>query len=264
MHGFGEIAEQLRRTTVRIFSGQRGSFGSGVVWSEDGLILTNGHVARTASPQVELWDGRRFEANVTASDSGRDLAALRIPAADLEAAMPGDSASLRPGALVIAVGNPFGFSGALSTGVVHSLGALPGMGPQSWIRTNVRLAPGNSGGPLANAAGEVVGINTAIMNGLGVAAPVSAAVDFLCGRPQRALGVTLRPLPIGLLILDTEPGGAAANSSLRAGDVLLCSIEELRAALDSHDDTIRLRFLRGNREAVREVVVRIVPHAEAA
>ena len=264
MRGFGEIAERLRRSTTQVIVGERGGAGSGVVWSADGLILTKAHVVRAPAVRVELWDGRRFDARVVARDPRRDLATLRIPAEGLESATPGDSRALRPGELVMAIGNPLGFAGALSTGVVHSIGTLPGMGRQRWIRADVRLAPGNSGGPLANAQGQVVGINTAIVNGLGVAAPVSAAVDFLRHGVRPALGVTLRPLPLGLMILDVEPGGAAAASSLRAGDRLLCSFDELSDVLDSGSDVVRLRFLRGNREQVREVFVRVAAGAEAA
>lgn len=264
MRGMGEIAERLRRSTAQLFVGRGGSAGSGVVWSEDGLIVTNAHVARAATAAVELWDGRRFDAAVVARDPRRDLAALRIPAGGLYAATPGDSGSLRCGELVMAVGSPLGFAGALSTGVVHSIGAVPGMGRERWIRAGIRLAPGNSGGPLANARGEVVGVNTAIVNGLGVAAPAASVVDFLKRGRRPALGVTLRPMPFGLMILDVEPGGAAAASSLRAGDLLLCSMDELSEALDSGNDVVRLRFLRGNREQVREVFVRVAACAEAA
>ncbi len=263
MRGFGEIAERLRRSTAQVFVGDRGGAGSGVIWSADGLILTNAHVAR-APASVELWDGRRFDAALVARDPRRDLASLRIPATDLEAAAPGDSDLLRPGELVIAVGNPLGFAGALSTGVIHSIGPLPGMGRQRWIRANVRLAPGNSGGPLANARGEVVGINTAVVNGMGVAAPVARAAEFLRRGAPPALGVTLRPLPFGLMILNVEPGSAAAASSLRAGDVLLCSLDELSEVLDAGHDVVRLRFLRGNRQPVREAFVRLAARAEAA
>ena len=182
----------------------------------------------------------------------------------LEAVTPGDSAALRAGEVVLAIGNPLGFAGALSTGVVHSVGALPGMGRQRWIRADVRLAPGNSGGPLANAQGRVVGINTAIVNGLGVAAPVSSALDFLRRGGRPSLGVTLNRTPHGLLILEVNPGGAAAVSALRAGDLLLCSLDELSDALDSGSDVIHLRFLRGDRERVREVAVRLGVRAEAA
>ena len=264
MRGFGEIAERLRRSTVQIFLDGQGGSGSGVVWSDGGLILTNAHVARTSAVKVELWDGRIFNASLIARDTRRDLATLRISAERLEAAVPGDSASLRSGDLVMAVGNPLGFAGALSTGVVHSIGALPGMGRQRWIRADVRLAPGNSGGPLANARGEIIGINTAIVNGRGVAVPVSTVADFLQRGAPPSLGVTLRPLPQGLMILDVDPGGAAAASSLRAGDLLLGSFDELGDALDSGREVMRLRFLRGNRRQVREVAVRVAARAKAA
>src|SRR5438270_11066313 len=117
MRGFGEIAERLRRSTAQVFAGDR-AIGSGVVWSADGAILTNAHVARGSAVRVELWDGRRFSAAVTARDARRDLALLRISADGLEPATAGDSAALRPGELVMAIGSPLGFAGALSTGVV--------------------------------------------------------------------------------------------------------------------------------------------------
>src|SRR5580700_876678 len=194
MRGFGEIAEALRRSTVQVFPHGRGrGGGSGVVWSSDGLIITNAHVARAAGAEVELWDGQHFPARVVSRDPRRDLATLRITATGLDAATPGNSDSLRPGELVIAIGNPLGFAGALSTGVIHSIGKLPGMGSRSWIRAAVQLAPGNSGGPLANAQGLVVGINTAIVNGLGIAIPGKAALDFLRRGASPSLGVALRP-----------------------------------------------------------------------
>ncbi|HTS27426.1 MAG TPA: trypsin-like peptidase domain-containing protein [Bryobacteraceae bacterium] len=268
MRGFGEIAERLRRSTVQVFSGRSRGGGSGVVWKSDGLIVTNAHVARVGQPQVELWDGRRFESRVVSLDGRRDLAALRLdsPALDspLPAATPGDSGTLRPGELVMAVGSPLGFSGALSTGVVHSIGRVPGMGRQQWIRADVQLAPGNSGGPLADARGHVVGINTAIVNGLGVAVPSSAVTAFLEQGARPSLGVTLRPLSFGLLILDVDPKGAAAAASLRAGDILLGSFDTLSEAMDSGRDVVRLQFFRGDRSKVREVFVRLAAQAVAA
>jgi len=264
MPHFGEIAEQLRRSTVQVTDDDRPGAGSGVIWSANGLILTNAHVARGRRANVELWDGRRYEARVTARDPRRDLAALRVHAAGLPAVTPGDSAAVRPGELVLAIGNPLGFAGALSTGVVHSIGALPGMSGKLWIRANLRLAPGNSGGPLANAQGRVIGINTAILHGLGVAAPSNAAAGFLAQGPRPALGVTLRPLPFGLEILEMDQDGPAAVASLRPGDVLLGSYEQLNQALDSGGETLRLQFLRGGNR-VREAVVRFpAPQAVAA
>lgn len=264
MRGFGEIAERLRRSTVQVSTDPKRGGGSGVVWGEDGLILTNAHVARGDAAQVELWDGRRLGARLVARDSRRDLATLRIAAQDLDAATPADSDGLRAGELVIAVGNPLGFAGAVSTGVIHSIGGLPGMGRQSWIRADVRLAPGNSGGPLANSQGQVIGINTAIINGLGVAVPSNAVAEFLQRGARPSLGVTLRPVPPGLLILGMEPDGAAAAASLRPGDILLGSFDDLSDALDSGKDVVRLHFLRGDRKKVRQAFVRLGIRREAA
>jgi serine protease Do len=178
MYGFGEIAEALRRSTVSVRDGRRGQ-GSGIIWSRNGLIVTNAHVARGEAAEIELWDGRRLPTRVLLRDPWRDLAVLRALAADLPAAPIADSDAVRPGELAIAVGNPLGFAGAVSTGAIHSVGAIPGMGRQRWIRAGVQLAPGNSGGPLANARGEVVGINTAIVHGLGIAAPSNSAVELI-------------------------------------------------------------------------------------
>ena len=259
MWGFGEIDEKLRRSTVQIRPhGRRdGGSGSGVVWSDAGLILTNAHVARTPEAEIELWDGRHYSARVVARDPRRDLATLRIDARSLDAVTPGNSAALRPGELVIAIGNPLGFAGALSTGIVHSIG-------KQWIFADVRLAPGNSGGPLADTEGRVVGINTAVVNGLGAAIPVATALDFLKHGARPALGVSLRPVHLGLLLEEVDPEGAAAGAGLRAGDVLLGQLDDLHAALDGGGETLRVRFLRGDTRRVRETVVRIAARAEAA
>jgi serine protease Do len=277
MLGFGEIAERLRRSTVYVTSGGRDRGGaSGVIWAADGLILTNAHVARSTHPEVELWDGRRFAAQVTTYDPRRDLAALRIIAEGLGAATAGDSAALRPGELAIAVGNPLGFAGAVSTGVIHSIGPLPGMGAQDWVRATARLAPGNSGGPLANAQGQVIGINTAIVNGLGVAVPSRDIGAFLRRGARPRLGVALRPVIYdgrnwGLLLVEVEPDSAAHTASLRVGDILvgidgqpLKSMDGLNDALDSGSPVVRLAFLRGDRSHVREAVAQIRVRAEAA
>jgi serine protease Do len=214
-------------------------------------------VARASEAEIELWDGRRFPARVTARDPRRDLAALHIDAPPLEAATAGDSTTLRPGELVIAIGNPLGFAGALSTGVVHSIG-------RQWIYADVRLAPGNSGGPLADAGGRVVGLNTAIVNGLGAAIPSATALDFVRNGARPSLGVSLRPVQLGMMLLEVDPNGPAAIAGLRVGDVLLGRLEDLHASLDAGRDTVRVRFLRGDTRKVRETVVRVGARVEVA
>src|SRR5579864_1949549 len=191
--GFGEIAEQLRRSTVLVQSGGRGA-GSGVIWSADGLLVTNAHVVLGSRVKVQLWDGRDFDAAIVSRDTSRDLAQLRITAAGLPAAAVADSSKLRPGELAIAIGNPLGFVGALATGVIHGVGPLGGLGRRTWVQADVRLAPGNSGGPLADAHGRVIGINTMVAGGLALAIPSNTVRDFLSAGPENVwLGVTVHP-----------------------------------------------------------------------
>src|SRR5260370_20823052 len=118
IEGLGEIAEQLRRSTVLIHAGSRGS-GSGVIWSADGAIVTNAHVARGSNTCVQLWDGREFDAKVTARDPRRDLATLRIHANSLPAASPADSSQLRPGELASPLATQWVLSVASPTGEFH-------------------------------------------------------------------------------------------------------------------------------------------------
>src|SRR5690348_1252973 len=139
--GFGEIAENLRRSTVLVHAGGRGS-GSGVIWSSDGSVITNAHVARARQIGLQLWDGREFDATVASRDTHRDLALLRIDAPSLPSIPVADSSQVRPGELAIAIGNPMGFVGALTTGVIHAVGSLRGLGSRSWVQADVRLAPG--------------------------------------------------------------------------------------------------------------------------
>jgi serine protease Do len=271
--GFGEIAEQLRRSTVLIHAGGRGS-GSGVIWTSDRTIVTNAHVVRGSNTRVQLWDGREFDATVTARDPRHDLAALRIDADSLPAASPADSSQLRPGELAIAIGNPMGFVGALTTGVVHAIGPLRGLGPQTWVQASVRLAPGNSGGPLADARGRVIGINTMVAGHLALAIPSNAVLDFLAGGPRSAwLGVTLHPVRLprasghafGLVLLEVEPGSPAAQASLMVGDILLGteekpfqSIDDLVKAMDGQGlRLLRFEFLRGDYSRVRRVTLQL-------
>jgi serine protease Do len=279
--GFGEIAEQLRRSTILIQSGGRGA-GSGVIWSGDGVVVTNAHVVRGSRVSVQLWDGREFGAAVRSRDPRRDLAQLQIDAANLPAASAADSSKVRPGELAIAIGNPLGFVGALATGVIHAVGPLRGLRRQSWVQADVRLAPGNSGGPLADARGRVIGINTMVAGRLALAIPSNSVRDFLSAGPANAwLGVTVHPALIprsngaaktfGLVVLEVEPGGPADQASLLAGDILLgteekpfAAVEDLSAALEGSDPRVlRLEFLRGDYAKIRRVTVQLATPSAA-
>ena len=170
------VAERLRRITVQVRN-QRIGDGSGIIWGPDGLIVTNAHVAQSRTPAIELWDGRVLHGRLEWRDPRRDLALFTIPAGDLPQPDLGDVRALRPGEIVLALGHPFGLVNALALGVVHQWRADPRR--DHWIRADIRLAPGNSGGPLANAAGEVIGLNTLVAGGLAHAIPVSAVRRFL-------------------------------------------------------------------------------------
>src|SRR5580658_1137949 len=276
--GFGEVAEKLRRSTVLIHAGGRGS-GSGVIWSSDGIIITNAHVARGTRISLQLWDGNEFPATVVSRDLQRDLAALRIDATNLPSAFVADSSQVRPGELAIAIGNPLGFVGALTTGVIHTVGPVRGLGSQSWVQADVRLAPGNSGGPLADARGCLIGINTMIAGRLALAIPSNVVRDFLSTGPSDAwLGVTVHPVRIprrnavgrsvqafGLLLCAVEPHSPASSASLLPGDILLGTEEEIFASLGdlakilqgSGPRLLRLEFLRGDYSLVRRVTVQL-------
>ena len=170
------LAARLAGITVEVRGRGRDSSagapaGAGVVWRPDGLILTNAHVAKGAV-SIVLPDRRVLPARVAARDLALDLAALVVEATGLSAAEIGDSDALRIGELVVAVGNPFGVVRALSAGLVHATG-------RRFIEADLRLAPGNSGGPLADARGRVVGLNAMIVGGLAVAVPSREARQFV-------------------------------------------------------------------------------------
>jgi serine protease Do len=280
MH-FGEVAERLRRSTVEVRDASRGrTCGSGIVFSSDGTILTNAHVAGGRGARVILWDGREFSATLTAADPRRDLAFLKIAARGLPAASFGDSTRVLAGELAIAVGNPLGFAGALTTGVIHAVGPVAGLGRREWVQADVRLAPGNSGGPLADAEGRVVGVNTMIAGGLALAIPSRAVAEFHLRGPRAArLGVTLRPVGIdfegrrqlGLLLLEVQPASPAAACALIPGDILIGAAEryfetpeDLASALDEAPAALPLLFLRGDRARLRRTTAALANAAEAA
>ncbi len=185
-----ELVESLQNSLVVIQSGRRG-FGAGIIWDSSGLILTNQHVAQGGRSrismagsrlQVSLADGRQFPAQVVGQDPEIDLALLKIEAGDLQAAPLADSRSLRVGEFVMAIGHPWGQRGMVTAGLISGLGKAETRGRRGSveiIRSDVRLAPGNSGGPLVNAAGQVIGLNTMIVGGdLGVAIPIHLAAEF--------------------------------------------------------------------------------------
>ena len=242
--GFVEVADRLRRVTVQVRNSSGG--GSGVIWRPDGLIVTNAHVATAAEQFVVLDDTRKFRATVIALDRRRDLAALKIEATALIAAEVRDAVSLRIGELVLAMGNPAGSIGALAKGILH---ASPVSG---WIQADIRLAPGNSGGPLADAQGKVIGINSMIANGLALAVPSKVVDRFIAGKSRPRLGVTVQPTRIGsmratgvgLKVVELEPNSAAHLSGVRVGDILTASggagfqgVEDLAEAIDAASST---------------------------
>ena len=167
------IARSVRIATVAVHDARGRGSGSGVVWDARGLIVTNAHVVRGGAA-IEFHDGRRLGAALVGRDEDLDLAVLRIESAGnaLPSVHVRDSASLMPGEFVLAVGNPHGIPGAVATGLVHRCNTR-------WVISDVKLAPGNSGGPLVDASGRVVGINSMIARGLALSVPSAAVVAFL-------------------------------------------------------------------------------------
>jgi serine protease Do len=264
----GRIAEALRRSTaqVRIETRQEQGNGSAVVLPGDRAI-TNAHVVRGDRLIVESWEGTRISATLMKIDQRRDLALLRVPGLRALAASLGDSDELKVGTPVIAVGNPLGFTGAVSSGIVHRVGPAAPISQLPWIHADVRLAPGNSGGPLADFQGQIVGINTMIVGGgLALAVPSRTIQAFLAREtPGRTLGVVVRPVQLrnqklGMMILELVPGGGAEMASLLLGDILVGAndsafryIDDLQAAIDSSRGTLRLDFYRAGQRTLRHV-----------
>lgn len=165
------LARLMTSWTVEITGHDGEGRGSGVIWRADGLIATNAHVATAQRHIVRLAGGLEVEGRVVVRDERRDVALVDVDT-PLPALPLGDPGILRPGALVLALGHPWGVTNALALGVVHAV-SRDRRGAPRYIAADVRLAPGNSGGPLVDAAGRVVGLNAMIVGGLGVAIPVN-------------------------------------------------------------------------------------------
>ncbi len=261
------LAERMRRATVAVRNDMT-SLGSGVIWQANGLIVTNAHVVNRSHVLIELADGRRFEGAIRARDLEHDLAVVTIEASGLPAATFADSDALRPGELVFAMGHPFGVPGVLTAGVVYAPAVTHN---NQWIQADLRLAPGNSGGPLCNAGGYVVGINSMIMFGLALAIPSNRVKRFLTLGGPLYLGVTLRPATVSLLgqrretllVLEVASRGPAANAGVLPGDILLgvndrplTTPADLRRALGkSKGDSLLLDVGRGGKRIALAVDV---------
>ena len=170
------LGDRLRRVTVEVTSGGH-VVGAGVVWAP-GWVVTNAHVIRQPRAVVRLPDERRTDGRIVAQDRDADLAILRVPDLGLPAATCAESDALRVGSLVVAIGHPLGMRGALTTGIVHAVGPITPAG-RPWIQADLRLGPGNSGGPLADARGHLLGLNAMIAGGLALAIPVSEVRRFV-------------------------------------------------------------------------------------
>jgi serine protease Do len=208
---------------VRVRGRDGGGAGSGIVWRADGAIVTNAHVAAAPHAEVVFADGRHVEAAVERRDERRDLALLRIPAAGLTAATPRDPATLRTGELVAAFGHPLGVPNALALGIVSG----PVRGARGrFVRADVRLLPGNSGGPLADMQGRVVGINSMVAGPSALAVPADEVEIFLHERGQPApLGIRLLPARLrdgaeAFVIAAVDPQSRAELAGILPGDVV--------------------------------------------
>ena len=267
-------------SVVKIEAGRGG--GSGFAFTPDGLVLTNAHVVSHAREvKVVLPDGRSCNGSVIGADEDTDLAVLQITASDLHAIALGDSRRLRVGQIVIAIGNPFGFQHTVTAGVVsatgRSLRARTGRLMAGLVQTDAALNPGNSGGPLVNTQGEVVGINTAvIVPAQGISFAVSADTAQVVvpqllsdGRVRRSyLGIGSQDVPLprllvrhhrltagsGVLVTDVVEKSPAARAGVRSGDLI---VGFAGAAIERTDDlhralvgeltgrTVPLQVLRG-------------------
>ena len=295
------VVERVGPTVVSIAvstraGGPREGSGSGVLFTPDGYLLTNAHVVRGAHRLRALtMDGGAHDASPIGSDPATDLAVLRVEGDGLPYAELGGSAALRVGQLVIAIGNPLGFSSTVSAGVVSALGrvmrAQNGRLMENIIQSDVALNPGNSGGPLVDSRGRVVGINSAMIlgaQGLSFSIPVDTARWVLAelmtaGRVRRGwLGIAGQNRPLerrlarrlgldqrsGVEVMNIEPDGPARQAGLAVGDVIVAldahptpGVDDIHRLLNRWplDRTAELHILRG----AEPHVVRVEPREAA-
>ncbi len=271
----------------------RQSLGSGFIISADGYILTNNHVVDKATDiKVSLADGRMFDAKLVGKSPDIDIALIKIDAQDLPSAVLGDSDVTEVGDLVIAIGNPFGLSHTVTSGIISAKGRVIGAGPyDNLIQTDAAINPGNSGGPLFNSNGEVVGINTIIIasgQNLGFSVPITMVKELLPsirakGKPDMGwLGVSAQPVtpdlaaalglpePIGALVNGVEKGGPAAKAGLKRGDVIveldgkkiLVATELPRMVAFGHiGKTVILKVLRQSKPLEIKAVIELRPES---
>jgi serine protease Do len=270
------LAARARASVVQVRGRGRGG-GSGLAWRDGQTVMTNFHVVAGVGEGLEILtaEGQRHLARLIAGNPRLDLALLAVEGGALNPAPIGDSAGLRVGELVFAVGNPWGQRGVVTAGIVSGVGEIPAgrdEQPASYIRSDVRLAPGNSGGPLLNARGDVIGINAMIFGGdLSVAIPSHVALAWVKRLPARpvflGLGVQPAELPAGtgaegqrtgLLVAQLAAGGPAVLAGMLIGDLIvafdgrpLASSDDLLAALAEHapGDAVRLDLVRGGQRA---------------
>lgn len=281
------VVDRIGTAVVRVepqLSGRPAGMGSGVVISPDGLVLTNSHVMQGArDAKLTGPDGRPIDARVIGDDPDTDLALLRAGGDGLSFATLGDSKRLKRGQIAIAIGNPLGFESTVTAGVISALGrslrAKSGRLIDDVIQTDAALNPGNSGGPLVDSSGEVVGINTAVIMGAqGICfAVASNTANFVVtelirhGRVRRAsIGVAGQTVPLprrvayaaglplgsGVVIAAVEPGSPADQTHLEQGDVILFLDGEHVGGID---DLVRL--LNGDRIG-RPVDIVLLRHGE--
>jgi len=261
-----DLAELIRPAVVAVRDGRRGS-GSGVVWAPN-TIITNHHVVQGEIPEIIFIDGRKATGKVIARDPRNDIVALQVDGTPEPAAI-GDSLSLRVGQIVLAMGHPLGVENAVTAGIISALPTA--RDPRALIRSDLHLNPGNSGGPLFDANGEVIGINSMVAGpGTALSVPSNTVQALLASASGRTphLGLVLtgvllpstmrarfgKDLATGLLVTEVEPGSRADAAGVFPGDIVI-GVGDLDArhplrlgealARASERRTFNLRMIRG-------------------